>query len=89
MDDQRRLSEALRAAEDLRAELGNAHAEQISDARRRAQLYADELLTCALTVAHLEGRGLAGVELDIALDWVRSRAEEVGLLQRRPPRPVT
>lgn len=83
------LEQALEAVKDLRGELANARAEQVSDAHRRAQFYADELLTCALTIARLEGGDGDGIELDVALEKVRSRAKEHGLLQHGPPRAIT
>lgn len=86
--DQPTLDDALRTSENLRDQLIDARYERLSDARRRAQLYVDELLTCAVTIASLEGSG-PGTEIDIANDLLRSRAEEVGLLRHQPPRPVT
>lgn len=80
------LAEARERIADLEAELDNAYGEQINDARRRAITYADELLTCAITIAGLDDA--APDELDLALDIVRQRAEEHGILQRRPPRAV-
>ena len=86
-DDQQQLSDALRDVSDLREELASAHHEQLAGAERRARLHVDELLTSAIDIAGLDDSGRS--ELDIALELVRSRAEEVGLLQRKPPRPVS
>jgi hypothetical protein len=62
------LAEARARIADLEAELENAHFEQLNDAQRRAIAYADELLTCAITIAGLDDTALN--ELDIALDVV-------------------
>lgn len=80
------LADARERIADLEAELRNAHIEQENDARRRANDLADELLTCAITIAGLSETAVD--ELDIALDTVRRRAEEHGILRHRPPRVV-
>jgi hypothetical protein len=81
------LDEARARIADLGAELENAHGEQLADAQRRAITYADELLTCAITIAGLGESALD--ELDIALGIVRRRAEEHGILRPRLPRVVS
>ena len=81
------LAEARQEVTELEAELENAHIEHLSDAQRRARCYADELLTCAITIAGLDETNRN--ELDIALDVVRARAEDHGILRRRPPLPVS
>ena len=80
------LAQAKERIADLEAELSNAHGEREYDARRRADDLADELLTCAITIAGLSETAVD--ELDIALDTVRRRAEEHGILRHRPPRAV-
>lgn len=80
---------AVRAAiADLEAELTNAHLDQLADAHRRATLYADQLLSCALSITGFGG-GDGRSSLDVALDIVRDRAHVHGLRQRRGPHPVS
>ena len=86
MTAQEELAEARARIAELEADLANAYIEQENDARRRANDLADELLTCAITIAGLSETEVD--ELDIALDTVRHRAEEHGILRRRPPRAV-
>lgn len=80
------LAETRARVADLEAELENAYGEELAGAQRRAIACADELLRCAVIIAGLGET--ARDELDIALDMVRSRAEEHGILRRRPPRAV-
>lgn len=80
------LVEARRQVAELQEELECSRIEHLDDTRLRATRCADELLTCALTINGLDET--AGDELDIALDTVRRRAEEHGILRRRPPRAV-
>jgi hypothetical protein len=80
------LAEARRQVSELQDELADAYREQLAHAQRLAIACADELLTCAITIAGLDETGRD--ELDIALDTVRGRAEEHGILRRRPPRAV-
>jgi hypothetical protein len=80
------LAEARAQVAELQAELENAHLEHLAHARRVAVMCADELLACAITIAGLDETG--SNELDVALDMVRRRAEEHGILRRRPPRAV-
>lgn len=86
MSTQEELAKARRQVVELQEELEGARVDHLNDARQRAIRCADELLTCALTINGLDET--AGEELDIALDMVRRRAEEHGILQRRPPRAV-
>lgn len=80
------LAEARARIAELEAEVENNYGEELADAQRRAVACADELLRCAVTIAGLGET--ARDELDIALDMVRGRAEEHGILRRRPPRAV-
>jgi hypothetical protein len=80
------LAEAKRQVTELQDELADAYREQLDQAQRLAVACADELLACAITIAGLDETGRN--ELDIALDTVRRRAEDHGILRRRPPRAV-
>jgi hypothetical protein len=81
------LRQARRTIKELHEELRHEENERLDDTRRRASLCAEELLTCAATLAgHPSEDRISRNELEIALAIVRRRAEERWLLQRRTPR---
>lgn len=82
-----RIRELERTLADAKDDLESTTAEFLASAQLRAQRLADELLTSTIDIVGLSGSSRD--ELDVAIEVLRTRADEHGLLRRHPPRSVT
>lgn len=82
----RRISDLERKLADVEEDFESTMTEFLGSAQLRAQRLADELLTATIDIVGLSGSSRD--ELDVAIEVLRSRADEHGLLRRRPPRSV-